>query len=434
MNSEAQTPAATPEESAPRKTKCTIQPYATPYAVLLEIPQEDVQARLDKAWALIAPRIPASAMTGFRPGSEAFRAHWENKQGLFAVYREQWLDVIFEAAATQQSMFVLDVTGCGVARTEGGYRLSAEIFRTPAVQFRGEVPEKVEIEVYSLHPDFIAKHTDQYIAAIVAQHEKREPIAGPIIDGVKVRVVVDAKIDGQPWTVGSGPQYLDVAPDKVFPEELYKALIGKSIGDEFDVVCESLPNIYHKDAKKRMESHVKVEEILYKTTETIEEMFARANLGTVEEMRKQVSEKVKAQMLKQREENKMDLALHQLRSMSTMGIIPTKWLKSRAEDEYMSLLARHKGKTEREVLQAHGLATKGDIVQRYVAEVADHLRDELTTLAFADHHGQTDYAAGLQKNLVKAKEFLKERLVIKEVEPLSVRKPAKTGSEVKAPA
>jgi len=406
-------------ESSDIKIKCDIQQHAAPWAMQIDVPHVEVAEHLDLAWNAVKERIPAS---GFRPGSDALRVSWESRTGLVRAYGVVWTEVLHRAAGSQKK-FILDIVSLDVAKRGDGYRLVADVFFTPEVTFLPDSNmETVPVEVYSLHPVFIAQQVDQLVAKLLKKHRTYESVLEPVRDGMKVQVVLEATLDGEHWDTGSGLQHIDeVSSTLMHPVEFYHAVLGKNTEDNFEFVCESMPNIYGPNAGKRFVAKGKVltvEGIVVEKTDTV---LQRAGFQSEEDARLQLTEQTKQKMLKGREDNKFDLALHYLRTHSKMAPIPVTWLRQRTENEYTEFLARNKPKSEREVLETHGAKTKNDVIQQFISQAADLLRGQMTLLAFAAHHGTLDYGLSLEKNAQAALQFLFTKVTIVEVDPVSVR-------------
>ena len=141
-------------------------------------------------------------------------------------------------------------------------------------------------------------------------------------------------------------------------------------------------------------------------------------------MKNAFREEVKKSMEENREKTVSELSLHYLRSNSILDPVPFNWLRERARDEYKKLLAKNTGKSEREVLISVGANKPSDLIASYMAQVADFMRDEAVVLSYGVLHNQVDYDLDIGANFDKIREFIKTRVKITEVEPLS----AKTGN------
>jgi len=407
--------------NTPKKTtSVTIQAQATPYMVRLEIPQEQISESLVECWEKKKPTLTPKDWAGFRPGSDAARPIWEERVGLTNAYQPVWLNAISQGVATNKK-FVLDVQEVAATRDKDVFIVAAVVFLMPEVKI-AENFDKIPIELYSLHPSLIAKAVDEKIDNLVASHEVYATEDGGVVaTGTRVKVSISAVLDGKPWPAGTVEnKHFDIRPNTIFPEELGMGLIGKKAGDEFVVTCDHLPNIYGADAGKRFEGLVTVYEIQTKVSETRDAIFVRAGYESENQARSVLSVEVERNMREAQEGTKYELGMHFLRTHSTMDPVPMHWLRARATEEYKLLQDRFPGKTEEEILSLCGVSKSLDLTRRFMAQVADLLRDELTVLAFAAGHGKCDYTQSVTKNFEVAKEFMYSCFDVTEIEPLLV--------------
>jgi len=413
--------------TVPAKTSCTVQAQATPFIVHLNVPESEAAQHMTFCWEKAKATIPPQQWEGFRPGSDAMRSAWEARAGgLTRAYRAAWLDIIHQAARNTER-FILDVQELSVERNPTGYTVASVVTFLPEVAFKAEnldnsatFLDSIPVEIYSLHPDFVAGVVKQRMEVVVKQHKVYLPTLDPVVDGVQVKLDIVAQLDGAPWVSGTTQgQAMVVAPKSLYPEELYSALLGKVAGDEFDVACPALPAVYGPDAGRAFTAHVKLVEVGVEGPEDAT-VWARAGYESEEAAVAILTKEVKKEMLDGRDQNKSDLALHYLRSNSTCGPIAMQWLRTRGQNEYEALIQRGPG-NEQDVLKRHN-TTSSSLKQNFMMQVADMLRDEVTILAFAKHHGQVNYSLDADKNFVAARAFLMTKIVATEVTPLSVRK------------
>lgn len=406
----------------PPKTKCVIQAFATPYLLQLEIPDADVRPQLNERWAEVLKTLPAAASKGFRADSDAFRVHYEQKIGVGKIYANVWQDAINQGAS-QKKHFILDITGMNVAATPSGFKVVSEVFFLPEITFNeGLSLDKVPVEVYSLHPDFIGMQVDEHLANVLKKHNRFEVSLDAVKEGWKVNFESAAEIDGKVWAAASGTMKdIDIAPGTTHPHELYEALLGKKAGDEFDVVSEKLPKPYGPNAGKRFTAKIKVSEVLAPVVEADEEKIKRAGFQSLEQAKQVLGKQVRDNMIRAREDSEYNLAMHHLRGHSDMGPVPTPWLRTRAQEEIETLFEQHKNKTEKETLALYGVKTRGDLFAQFAGQITDAIREEATLLAFADKHGKADFSLTVEQNTTQARVLLKGKLEITEVEPLALK-------------
>ncbi len=407
------------------QVKCELRACARPHVMRVTVPKAQVQNRLDTVWAHTVPSIPSKAKRGFRDDSPAFRAHWEAQpKGLTQLYNNVWRDALHQGAATHRR-FILDLVTLNATVSGDDYIVDAEVYFSPPVTFTNVPPERLQAEVYSLHPKFIGRQVDEVFADLIKKERRWAELSPPnTITGGKVDLIIVAEKAGKPWPEGSGTHSdLALIEGRVFPQELYEAILGKKSGDEFEVDCPALPANYGRDAGKSAKMKVKIARAYTPVPETDEAVIERLGLGSLDALRAKTEEQIKESMLSAREGNKVSIALHKLRTTSSMEPIPTRWLNGRVSLEIEGLLASNKGKSPDEVARIFGLTDLKALRHTIATQISDALREELTVLAYATLLGYADFTTTFEKALQKAHEFFISRIDIVEVDPISVREP-----------
>ena len=394
---------------------------ATPYIIQIEVSSE-IEPKLKEHWEKAKDSIPTKEWAGFRVGSDAFRPIWEKKVGLFAAYRPVWFE-LFDRAAANNKKFILDYQEVSVAQQGDKYVGNAVAYFMPEVEFPQDLNlDSIPVEVYSMHPTLIENGVKSRIDHFIEKHGQFELSEAGVVEGFEAVISVTASLDGQPWAAGTikGGR-LKILQSRLFPNELYQSLLGKKAGDKFETVCESLPKQYRGEAGRRFVAQVEVHEVYAPAVESLDTIAQRAGFKDEADMREVLKAEVEKTMQDNRKTAEDELSIHYLRSRSKIGPVPYGWLRARAKDEYQSFLSRNPGKSEKEALASVGASSAAELTGVFISQASDFLRDEAVILAFGIHHGQVDYSLDLGKNFEKVREFLKSKIVVNEVEPLSVR-------------
>jgi hypothetical protein len=419
MNTDVETTTEAP------KATSTLQPQATPYILQAEVPFVDVEVALKEEWDKAKAQIPAKEWAGYRIGTDAYRSVWEKKLGLFNAYRPVWIHMLDRAAASHKK-FVLDYQEMTVVEDAARkvYKLGAVIHFVPGACFDKSVNlDEIPVEVYSMHPTLIENGVKAKVEQAIEQQGKFTLSDTPVAEGNEVLVDIEASLDGKPWKNGSvSKRRIRAHRNRMFPRELFDALIDKKAGDKFEVECKALPQMYGPDAGRHFTASVSLLEVCVPVGETADEFAKRIGYaGGEEEMKNVFREEVKKSMEENREKTISELSLHYLRSNSLLDPVPFNWLRERARGEYKRLLERNTGKSEREVLVAAGANKPSELIASYMAQVADFMRDEAVILSYGVLHGQVDYDLDIGANFEKIREFIKTKIKIVEVEPLSAK-------------
>ena len=238
---------------------------------------------------------------GFRPG-KAPKHIIERMYGKGVFFEDAINDCLpeaFEAAVKEAGIVVVGTPNFDIVSTEGDIVLKAEGFVKPEVSienYKGIVAKKKAVRV-------TAKEIDEELAQVQKRNARKVEISDrPVADGDIANIDFEGFVDGVAFEGGKGEGHDLTIGSGSFIPGFEDQIIGKSIGETFDVVV-TFPADYHaaelagKEATfKTVVNSIQVEEL-----PELDDEFAKdvSEFDTLDEYKADIKEKISARKRKE---------------------------------------------------------------------------------------------------------------------------------------
>ncbi len=234
---------------------------------------------------------------GFRKG-KAPLAMVENFYGASIFYEDAANDVVDEAypeAAKESGLDIVSRPSIEVIQIGKGQPMvfTAEVAVKPPVtlgEYKGVEVERASEEVSDEDVENELKKEQDQNSRLISVDDR------PVQDGDTVTIDYDGYIDGEPFEGGKAEDYRLIIGSHTFVGDFEEQLIGKNIGDEFDVNV-TFPDDYHAAdlAGKDAVFKVKIKEIRYKELPELDDEFASevSEFETLDEYKDDIRAKLK---------------------------------------------------------------------------------------------------------------------------------------------
>lgn len=393
---------------------------ATPRSVELRLSKSDVEPLLAAHWAKAKAAMTEAEWSGFRIGSDSYRPNWEKKKGGFVeAYRPVWAHLI-DAACRHNRTFLIHLSTVAVADRGDKYLLQSMLYTAPKVEFTepmGDIP----VELYEIHDTLIQRTVDARLEDVRLATATWNPVDQFPVIGNKVRLTIQASLDGAPapdWCITN--QEFVLANGKLHPDMLVQAIVGKAVGVSFPFECV-LPPIYRDFAGKKYEAIVTIVQV-FAREDLADPLLAKARgFDTFDEYVASIRSTVVAEMTENRENTRQHLAIHHLRSRAKYEPLPVIWIKTQATRQWELVVNSLRPKTETQVIEEQHLGSREAAIARLAQDIGDEFRDNLAVVSWGIAVGATDFALSFDDNVVAVRAKMMDRVVVKEVVPLSAR-------------
>lgn len=264
------------------------------YALEIEIDGETFESAQVKAFNKQKNKLQ---IPGFRKG-KVTRKVAEKFFGTAWLY-EDALDLLFDDAVNE----AVEESGLEVVGTKSadikqigkdGVEMTVEVFVKPEI----EITEYKELKATKKKVDATDEEVEEKIQNLVERNARLIAVEDrAAADGDITVIDFEGFVDGTPFEGGKGEDYELTLGSGQFIPGFEEQIVGHSIDEEFDVnvkfPTEYTPELAGKDAVFK----VKLHEIKVKELPEVDDEFAQdaADCDTVEEMKKNLKEEIKAQ-------------------------------------------------------------------------------------------------------------------------------------------
>ncbi len=236
-------------------------------------------------------------LPGFRKG-KVTRKVAEKFFGTAWLY-EDALDLLFgdavEAAVKEAGLEMVGTKSADVKEIgPNGVEMTVEIFVKPEI----EITEYKELKATKKKVEATDEEVEERIQNLVERNARLVSVEDrAVVDGDITVIDFEGFVDGVAFDGGKGESYELTIGSGQFIPGFEEQIIGHSIGEEFDVnvkfPSEYTPELADKDAVFKIKLH----EIKVKELPEVDDEFAQdaADCDTVEEMKKNLKEEIKAQ-------------------------------------------------------------------------------------------------------------------------------------------
>ena len=290
------------------------------YALEIGIDAEAFEKAQNKAFNKQKNKIQ---LPGFRKG-KVTRKVAEKFFGTAWLY-EDALDLLFGDAVEEAVKEAgLDMVGTKSADVKeigpNGVEMTVEIFVKPEI----EITEYKELKATKQKVDATEEEIEERIKSLVERNARLVAVEDRAAQEGDITVIdFEGFVDGVAFDGGKGENYELTLGSGQFIPGFEEQVAGHSIGEEFDVnvkfPSEYTPELADKDAVFKIKLH----EIKVKELPEVDDEFAQdaADCDTVEEMKKNLKEEIKAQKESQNERD-IEAQLLEKLSENVKGEIP----------------------------------------------------------------------------------------------------------------
>lgn len=371
-------------------TTVSISPEAQPFAFRAEFQKAPFDIALGEFWMKRLSELPdLLAQKTKKPIAEPL-----TQEAVYAVYGGRWEfykpllhDTLMNALATscwpKEPLFVSDFA---VTDNPDSYVLGCTMYFVPSVVFPDEIRQievvgkqcfsegRVEEEVRSL--------LLKLLSTKAVETEKKEDKADV---GDVILCTIEAKIDGQPWGLGSlKNSRMHLVLDRVNPPELYEKLIGISKG--VSKIVFVLSDRFGPLAGRTVEADVVVHGILScELPQWTDDLAKEFGKPTYQDLRDGYYNSIKSNIENAREVDLGNEALAGLVEQVTFDPIPWKWLEMKGEERVHKHVSKH-GDVKK-ACAAMGLRTASDLKGKCVDEARTESWYIMTLLAYGLREG-----------------------------------------------
>lgn len=395
-------------------TSVSISPEAQPYAFKAEFQRAPFDIALGEFWAKMLPDLPEIlASKTKKPVKEPL-----TQETVYAAYGGRWEfykpllhDTLMDALATacwpKEPLFVSDFS---VSDSADSYILGCTVYFVPSVSF----PETIRPVKVVDKNRFSEARIEEEVRSILhrmlstkaVETEKQANIAE---DGDSILCTIDAKIDGQPWGLGSLKNTrMHLVRDRVNPPELYEKLVGIRKG--VSKVEFVLSDRFGPLAGRTVVADVVVHGILScELPQWSDEIAKEFGSPTYQELYDRYYSSVKANVDNAREVDLGNEALAGLVEQVTFEPLPYKWLEMKGEERAHKYISKNGGDIKK-TCAAMGLRTALELKARCIDEARTESWYIMTLFSYGQREGlkrdTTETLGNLSKYLRRALQHL----------------------------
>lgn len=264
------------------------------YALEIEIDGETFESAQVKAFNKQKNKLQ---IPGFRKGKvtrkvaeKFFGTAWLYEDALDLIFDDAVNDAIKESGLEVVGTKSVDIKQIG----KDGVEMTVEVFIKPEI----EITEYKELKATKKKVDATDEEVEEKIQNLVERNARLIAVEDrAAADGDITVIDFEGFVDGTPFEGGKGENYELTLGSGQFIPGFEEQIVGHSIDEEFDVnvkfPSEYTPELADKDAVFK----VKLHEIKVKELPEVDDEFAQdaADCDTVEEMKKNLKEEIKAQ-------------------------------------------------------------------------------------------------------------------------------------------
>lgn len=264
------------------------------YALEIEIDGETFESAQVKAFNKQKNKLQ---IPGFRKGKvtrkvaeKFFGTAWLYEDALDLLFDDAVNDAIKESGLEVVGTKSVDIKQIG----KDGVEMTVEVFIKPEI----EITEYKELKATKKKVDATDEEVEEKIQNLVERNARLIAVEDrAAADGDITVIDFEGFVDGIPFEGGKGENYELTLGSGQFIPGFEEQIVGHSIDEEFDVnvkfPSEYTPELADKDAVFK----VKLHEIKVKELPEVDDEFAQdaADCDTVEEMKKNLKEEIKAQ-------------------------------------------------------------------------------------------------------------------------------------------
>lgn len=264
------------------------------YALEIEIDGETFESAQVKAFNKQKNKLQ---IPGFRKGKvtrkvaeKFFGTAWLYEDALDLLFDDAVNDAIKESGLEVVGTKSVDIKQIG----KDGVEMTVEVFIKPEI----EITEYKELKATKKKVDATDEEVEEKIQNLVERNARLIAVEDrAAADGDITVIDFEGFVDGTPFEGGKGENYELTLGSGQFIPGFEEQIVGHSIDEEFDVnvkfPSEYTPELADKDAVFK----VKLHEIKVKELPEVDDEFAQdaADCDTVEEMKKNLKEEIKAQ-------------------------------------------------------------------------------------------------------------------------------------------
>lgn len=264
------------------------------YALEIEIDGETFESAQVKAFNKQKNKLQ---IPGFRKGKvtrkvaeKFFGTAWLYEDALDLLFDDAVNDAIKESGLEVVGTKSVDIKQIG----KDGVEMTVEVFIKPEI----EITEYKELKATKKKVDATDEEVEEKIQNLVERNARLIAVEDrAAADGDITVIDFEGFVDGTPFEGGKGENYELTLGSGQFIPGFEEQIVGHSIDEEFDVNVKFpsgyTPELADKDAVFK----VKLHEIKVKELPEVDDEFAQdaADCDTVEEMKKNLKEEIKAQ-------------------------------------------------------------------------------------------------------------------------------------------
>ncbi len=259
----------------------------------IEVPAEELETAIDTAYKKSKNKI---AMPGFRKG-KAPRKMIEKMYGASIFYEDAANIIIpdaYEDAAKESGLEIVSQPEIDVEQIEKGqpFIFTATVAVKPEVtlgDYKGIEVEKKEAEVSDEEVDAEINRVRESNSRMLTIDDRAAQ------DGDTVVIDFDGYVDGEQFDGGKSENYSIVIGSHTFIDNFEEQLVGRNIGDEFDVNV-TFPEQYHAEELRGKAAlfKVKLNGIKVKELPEVDDEFAQdvSDFDTLDEYKADLKNKL----------------------------------------------------------------------------------------------------------------------------------------------
>ena len=296
----------------------------------IQVEAAEFEAAVEKAYLKERKKI---RLPGFRPG-KAPRKMIENAYGEGVFYEDavesSWAPAFMQAVEQENLHFVGDPKiDLEDKITKDGYTFTAVVALYPEVtlgQYKGLSATRPVVTVTD-------EDVDKRLQELADRNSRLVSVDREAKDGDTAVIDFEGFKDGVPFDGGKGENYSLVLGSHSFVPGFEEQIVGMSAGEEKDIDI-TFPEEYTPElAGKAVVFHVKVNEVKEKELPAMDDEFAKdvSEFDTLEELKKDLTEKMAAEKKDQADSKMENDLLEQAVKNMTVGI-PTVMFENKAQD------------------------------------------------------------------------------------------------------
>lgn len=356
-------------------------------ALTVEIPAEELQKAVDRAYRRLAPRL---RIPGFRPG-KAPRSVVEMRLGKEHLVQEAVEEVVpkaYSSAIRERALEPVDQPQIRVTQAEEGKPLifEAEVWVTPEVklgEYKGLEAER------PLRPVTDAD-VERVLASLQEQQARLVAVERPIQNGDFITMDFAGLLDGKPFRGGAANDYTMQVGSGTFLPGFEEGLVGMSTGETKEIPV-TFPEDYTNPelAGKEATFTVKVKTVREKQLPQLDDELAKSagDFDTLEQLRLNIRQRLEQQAEREADGRAEEALVKKVVASSEVDV-PEVMIKREVDHmlHHFRVDLAYRGIKLEQYLEATG-KTEDDLRQELTPQATENVKTELCLRAIARAEG-----------------------------------------------